>query len=393
MSTTSPIGSTPILEKLCQNPVVVDVECTTSNKGNAFDLNNKLVTIQLKEADNPPIVLTKDNFAHALPILNRASVVVGFNLKFDLNWLQRELGYTANCVWDCQLAEYIFSAQTWRYPDLNTTCDNYMVGHKLDRVAEYWAQGIDTDAIPLDVLTEYGAQDVELTSAVFKNQVVKFAGEYQQQFRLFRLHCNDLLVLQDMEFNGICYDTEASLNQSHSLDAQVRELERKLNEFTGGVPINFDSNDHISCLLYGGTIKEDTRLPIGVYKTGQKVGQTRYKIVEKQHVLPRLVEPLRNSELKKEGYFSTDESTLLSLKTNKTTKAIVTWLLERSKLMKLKSTYLDGLPNVITKHNWKPNMLHSNLNQCVAATGRLSSTKPNQQNLPKEAKRFCISRY
>ena len=52
-----------------------------------------------------------------------------------------------------------------------------------------------------------------------------------------------------------------------------------------------------------------------------------------------------------------------------------------------------ALPNVINKHNWLPNMLHSNLNQCVAATGRLSSTKPNQQNLPKEAKLYCISRY
>ena len=393
MSTTSQTGTTPILAKLCQNPVVVDVECTTSNKGNTFDQTNKLVTIQLKEGDNEPIVLTKDNFAHALPILDRASCVIGFNLKFDLNWLQRELGYKANCVWDCQLAEYIFSAQTWRYPDLNTTCDNYMVGHKTDKVAEYWANGVDTDAIPFDVLAEYGAQDVNLTYAVFQNQVAKFAGDYQQQLRLFRLHCNDVLVLQDMEFNGICYDTEASLKQSQSLDAQVAELERKLHCFTNGAPINFDSNDHVSALLYGGIIKEDTRLPIGVYKTGAKIGQTRYKIVPKEHVLPRLVEPLKGSELKKEGYFSTDETTLLSLKTNKTSKGMITWLLERSKLMKLKSTYLEGLPNVINKHNWLPNMLHSNLNQCVAATGRLSSTKPNQQNLPKEAKLYCISRY
>ena len=393
MSTTSKTGTTPILAKLCQNPVVVDVECTTSNKGNTFDQTNKLVTIQLKEGDNEPIVLTKENFRDALPILFRASCVIGFNLKFDLNWLQRELGYKANCVWDCQLAEYIFSAQTWRYPDLNTTCDNYMVGHKTDKVAEYWANGVDTDAIPFDVLAKYGAQDVNLTYAVFQNQITKFAGEFHNQFRLFRLHCNDLLVLQDMEFNGICYDTEASLKQSQSLDAQVAELERKLNCFTNGAPINYDSNDHVSCLLYGGTIKEDTRLPIGIYKTGAKAGQTRYKIVPKEHILPRLVEPLKGSELKKEGYYSTDETTLLSLKTNKTSKGMITWLLERSKLMKLKSTYLEGLPNVINKHNWLPNMLHSNLNQCVAATGRLSSTKPNQQNLPKEAKLYCISRY
>ncbi|MFK5173611.1 DNA polymerase [Propionibacterium freudenreichii] len=61
--------------------------------------------------------------------------------------------------------------------------------------------------------------------------------------------------------------------------------------------------------------------------------------------------------------------------------------------MKLKSTYLEGLPKTIATHGWEPNMLYSNLNQCMAITGRLTSTKPNQQNLPKEAKKFCISRY
>jgi DNA polymerase-1 len=109
--------------------------------------------------------------------------------------------------------------------------------------------------------------------------------------------------------------------------------------------------------------------------------------------LPRIVEPLKNSELKKEGYFSTEESTLLSLKPNKSVKSLITWLLERVKIVKLKSTYLEGLPKTIKDHGWLPNMLHSTLNQCVATTGRLSSVRPNQQNLPKEAKKFCITRY
>lgn len=382
-----------ILNSLLRNPVTVDVETTTSNKGNPFDLTNKLVTIQIKEGDKKPVVFFKDDFASAIPILTNASCLIGFNLKFDLNWLQRELGFTTTCVWDCQLAEYMFSKQTWMYPDLETTCVNYEVGHKQDKVKEYWAQGIDTDAIPPDVLIEYGAQDVELTWQVFKLQMELFKTTQHDKFRLFRLHCNDLLVLQDMEFNGICYDTAGSLKQSESLNAQVTHLERQLSEFVVNVPINWDSRDHVSCFLYGGVIKEDTRLPIGTYKTGQKVGQTRYKIIPKEHTLPRLVEPLPKSALKKEGYFSTEESVLLSVKTNKTTKKLIEWLLERAKIMKLKSTYLLGLPKTIEKFNWRPDMLFSNLNQCVAVTGRLSSTKPNQQNLPKEAKRYCVSRY
>lgn len=393
MSSTLQTLNTSILEKLKKKIVTVDVESTTSNKGNPFDLTNKLVTIQIKVNDDIPQVFFSDQFDLALPILNSASCVTGFNLKFDLAWLRREIGFVPTCVWDCQLAEFLFSNQTWLYPDLNTTCDNYMVGHKLDQVASYWAQGIDTDAIPRDVLSEYGAQDVNLTYEVFLRQAARFVSDDASLFRLFRLHCNDQIVLADMEFNGICYDTEASLAQAEHLDAQIAETERKLSEFAGGVPLNWNSNDHKSSFLYGGTIKEDVRLPIGVYKSGKKIGETRYKKVEKEYNLPRLIEPLKNSELAKEGYYSTDESTLLSVKTNKTTKKLIEWLLERAKLSKLKSTYLLGLPKTIEKFKWRPNMLYSTLNQCVAVTGRLSSSKPNQQNFPKEAKQFCITRY
>lgn len=394
MNTTSKTGITQILDQLLKNPVVLDVESTISAKGNPFNQKNKLVTIQLKQGNAPAVVIAADQFHEALPILEAASCIIAFNAKFDLAWVRRQLGFVPTVVWDCQLAEFMFSGQTQKYPSLQGTCEKYAVGHKIDIVkTEYWEKGIDTDQIPFDVLAEYGAQDVNVTWDVFQKQIKLFSEDYQSLFKLFRLCCNDLIVLQEMENNGIQYDTEGSLRTADDLERQVQELERKLYEFTGGVPVNFDSRDHVSCLLYGGTITEDVRLPIGVYKTGAKVGQPRYKINTVSHQLPRLVVPVKGSELKKEGYFSTDEATLLTVKTNKTTKKVIEWLLERSKIMKLKSTYLLGLPKTIDEMGWKYGMLHSNLNQCVAATGRLSSTKPNQQNLPKEAKRFCVSRY
>lgn len=348
----------------------------------------------MKQGNAPAVVLFAEQFHEALPILKQASCVIAFNAKFDLGWIRRELGYVPPVVWDCQLAEFLFSGQTQKYPSLQQACEKYGFEGKIDIVkTEYWAKDIDTDAIPREVLAEYGAQDTNVTWDVFQKQVQLFSTEEQLKFKLFRLQCNDLIVLQEMENNGIQYDTEGSLRTADDLERQVQELERKLYEFTSGVPVNFDSRDHVSCLLYGGTITEDVRLPIGVYKTGAKAGQPRYKINTVSHQLPRLVTPLKGSELKKDGYFGTDESTLLSLKTNKTSKTVIQWLLERSKIMKLKSTYLLGLPKTIDEMGWKYGMLHSNLNQCVAATGRLSSTKPNQQNLPKEAKRFCVSRY
>ena len=382
-----------ILNLLLKNPVVVDVETTTTNKGNPHTAKNKCVTIQVKESAGAVKVFTSEDFALALPILLRGSVIVGFNLKFDLAWLERVLGFKAKVVWDCQLAEFIFSNQTWKYPDLNRTLLNYGFEPKLDKVKEYWDQGIDTDQIPLDILKEYGAYDVEGTYNVFLKQVELFQTTRQNQLKLFRLHCNDLLVLQEMESNGILYDVPSSLALAQDLTKQVDKIESQLREFTNGIPINFDSRDHMSSFLYGGTIKEETRLPVGFYQTGAKVGQVRYKIIKKEYTLPRLIEPPKGSELKKEGYFSTDEATLLVVKTNKVGKFIIGKVLERSKLCKLRSTYLEGLPNTIKEMDWLNNILYSNLNQCVATTGRLSSTKPNQQNFPPEAKMFCVSRY
>jgi len=393
-TTNSSSFSQTILARLLKNPVVVDVETTITAKGNCFNYNNRLVTIQLKQGDSPPIILTKENFHESVAILAAASVVIGFNLKFDLAWLQRELGFKAQCVWCCQLAEFIFSSQTWKYPDLNTTLLNYGFQPKLDIVkTEYWEKGIDTDQIPIEILSEYGAYDVEGTYSVFCKQVERFQTDKEHQFRLFRLHCNDLLVLQEMEFNGIVYDEAGSLGRSQELQKQVDHVEGKLNAYFDNTPINFGSGDQISAILYGGTISQDVRVPIGVYKSGAKTGQPRCKIVTNEYKFPRLVEPLKNSQLKKEGVFSTDEPTLLSLKPTKDIKRVIDWLLERSKMLKLRSTYLEGLPNTIMKMGWNKNMLHSNLNQCVATTGRLSSTKPNSQNLPKEAKEFCVSRY
>jgi DNA polymerase I-like protein with 3'-5' exonuclease and polymerase domains len=110
-------------------------------------------------------------------------------------------------------------------------------------------------------------------------------------------------------------------------------------------------------------------------------------------MFPRLVTPIKGSELLKEGFYSTDEPTLRTLVPNAHTKKIITLLLERAKLEKINGTYLKGLPKRREKMHWPPNKLYSTLNQCVAITSRLSSTKPNQQNLAPLAKQFFISRY
>jgi hypothetical protein len=157
--------------------------------------------------------------------------------------------------------------------------------------------------------------------------------------------------------------------------------------------INLNSNDHCSAFLYGGTIVHETRVPIGLYKTGEKTGQTRYKVMKYKFDLPGVCKPLRGSELQKEGYFSTDEDTLRSIKGSRKSGRLLELLLERSKLEKLRGTYYVGIPAKMREIDSFDGRLHGQFNQCVARTGRLSSSKPNLQNMPPEMKQLLVSRY
>jgi len=146
------------LNFLLKRVAVVDVESTITNKGHPFTPENKLVTIQIKVNDEPTKVFTNTGFGEVRAILESCSMVVGTNIKFDLHWLQREIGYQAESVWDLQLAEFLFSDQLWIYPDLDGMCTKYSIPQKLSVVkTQYWEKGIDTDQIPIEILSEYDA--------------------------------------------------------------------------------------------------------------------------------------------------------------------------------------------------------------------------------------------
>ena len=81
------------------------------------------------------------------------------------------------------------------------------------------------------------------------------------------------------------------------------------------------------------------------------------------------------------------------LKGNKEAMEILEIILKRSTLEKRKSTYYQGLCNLIDENNWTKGDIHGQLNQCVARTGRLSSSKPNLQNFDGEIKSLFTSRY
>ena len=369
------------------NYQVLDVETNTFQKGNPFSKCGKLVMVGIGDymGMDPNEIQSR---------INNTKLLVGFNIKFDLHWIQNaKISFNLCAVWDCQLADFLLSGQSNPYPSLDSVAGKYGLGSKLDVVAtEYWDKGIDTEFIPPDVLQEYLRQDLLLTERVYHHQLKLFKQE-PQLYKLFKLHCEDLLVLQEMEYNGMFFDVESAEKLARQEEQRIKEIEKELMEGYENIPINFQSRDHLSAYLYGGTIVDETRMPVGIYKTGDKIGQQRYKIIKFDYVLPQLVKPPPNSELKKKGFYATDEGTLRSIKCSRRASDKLKLILQRAKSTKLLGTYYRGIPDLIKEMDWSDNTLHGSLNQCVAVTGRLSSLRPNLQNFAEEVDKLIKSKY
>lgn len=380
------------------NALILDVETTISNKGNPFDQTNKLVVVGLRLNGYNVLEYYPDKESLKkiqYQIDNR--LLVGFNLKFDLHWLRRiGIDISKIKVWDCQLAEFILSYQQNKYPSLDGAAEKYRFPKKLDIVkTEFWDKQIDTDKIPRNILSDYLTQDLVLTEQVYLKQLEQFKSNGLMP--LFRLQCADLLVLQEMEYNGIYFDVEKARKHAGEIHIELNEITKELSKYTNGLTINFNSNDHVSALLYGGTIGVDDKIPIGVYKSGVRQGQVKYKNIVKEYPLPRLVEPLKGTETKKsiEGkeYWEVNETVLRKLKLSKQAKVVVDLLNKYSELEKLRGTYLNGYSDLIDTMNWPARTLHSNFNMCVAVTGRLSSSHPNMQNCDPKTKIYMETTY
>jgi DNA polymerase I-like protein with 3'-5' exonuclease and polymerase domains len=347
-------------------------------------------------ADNNNFLQYKSKFAAQFTTFGTPNrLLVGFNLKFDLHWLQKyNIEYCHCDVWDCQLAEYILSNQTNPFPSLDDTCVKYGLGEKIHGIKEkYWDNEINTDAIPKEELLEYLERDLELTEKLFLYQQEQFK-KYPKKYELFKLQCEDLKVLQQIEWNGLLYNREKARKRLKEYEYDLQDKEQIIKSYAKYPSIlNINSSFHISALLHGGLVKEEIRCPVGQYQSGLKVGQIRYKIFKKDYQLPRLIEPLPKTELKTKGYWSVDDKIIRKLKIPKEYKPLIAAIESYAKIEKLRSTYFQGMLNLFDEKNWADDFIHGSMNQCSAITGRLSSSQPNLQNLPDEAYETIESRY
>ena len=388
-----------------------DVETTTHSTGNPYDSRNKMVMAGVYDGDNHEIYsieYSDEPYGKQIELLRSSldscDLIVFFNAKFDLNWLRNYgIDYTNYRIWDCQLAHFILTYQSNPYPSLGGVAEYYNLGSKIDKIAEYWDNGVQTNEIPYDELEEYLKQDLSLTLQVYYKQQEELQSKPHLK-HLMNLSMMDTIVLADMEFAGIKYDFSLSETRAKELTSKVKTIDEALLGLYDIDGINWNSNDHLSAILYGGVLKVPFR---ETYERVLKDGtvRVRERNAEKEIKMERLVGPLKGTETAKskdlreqgkregESIWSVSEDILSSLKAKGKAKEIIKLVLERSLLDKELNTYALGLPKLYEEKHYTDNMIHGNFNQCVARTGRLSSSQPNLQN-PSAAIKYCfISRY
>lgn len=379
------------------SPQFLDVETTTHNKGHRFDPRNQLVSYVI---NNEFYYFSDPNFKTGL---DKHTLIVGFNIKFDLHWLDIPLEDVS--IWDCQLAEFVLNGQRGAYQSLDELLEVYGLPPKRKHeVHAMWEAGIQTTDIPIPILKDYNLSDVEPLQQVYEYQRQRVS---PNQEKLIFLMGEDMKVLIEMERNGILFDREAATKALANNHDKVRQIEEELAKFLPPIQhgtFNWDSGDHLSALLYGATLSFPYAIEsAAVYKSGDKKGQAYIKREWKEenvHFKQRF-KPLEGSEVSKtigkppedNHFYQVDDPTLKKIKpTHKEDKNLTTLLGQRAKTIKI-CEMVESLFKQFDKYQWENNLIHPNYNQNVVVTGRLSSSSPNMQNQPPEIDEFFVSRF
>lgn len=380
--------------------LVLDCETSTGNEGNPFDPRNVLCAVAAWRSDGQAkcyrIQHGDGGYGQALRDLQEwiewSDLLVFFNAKFDLHWLRRYgIRFDHKRIYCVQLAYFTRNGQQPVMPSLDDVCGVLGLGQKLDHIkVNYWDVGIDTPDIPWEELATYALKDVELTYQAYLKLEIP-----ERLTTLVSLAMQDLVVLQEMEWNGLKMNLDRAREKAEELKPQLESLSLDITGLTGlptGV-FNVDSPRHLSAFLYGGTIVHEWKEPDGAFKTGKRVGQPRYRWKAQEYTMPRLCKPPPRSETAVNGVWQTNAKVLGMLNVVGKARKFLDLLAKYAELEKLSSTYYVGIPAMYDKMGWTDSIIHGQYNQCTVITGRLSSSKPNLQNLDGTVDELIITRF
>jgi len=266
-------------------------------------------------------------------------VKVGQNLKYDLEVLRNYNVQLQGPMWDTMIAHYLIQ------PELRHNMDfmaevylNYQTIHIDELIGPKGKNQKSMRDLSPTLVYEYAAEDADITLRL-KNKLEPELKKFECEKLFYEIEMPLMPVLAEMEMNGVCLDTESLKETSKVLTNRMNELEKRIYELAGQ-SFNIASPKQVGEILFD-----------------------KLKIVEK-------------AKKTKTGQYVTSEEVLQQLR-NK--HEIVADILEHRGLKKLIGTYIDALPKLV---NPRTGHIHTSFNQTITATGRLSSSDPNLQNIP-----------
>lgn len=276
------------------------------------------------------------------PLFEKDSLKVAHNYKFDYIMLNRAGLAIEGKAFDTMIAGYLIDAnQKLKMDHLAKKYLNYDP-ISIEKLIGSGRKQKTMDQIPAEKITEYACEDADITLRL--HEVLKNILEEDELKEIAeKLEFPLIEVLAKMEMNGILLDTEMLNEFSETLKNDILELEQSIYE-KAGTEFNINSPQQLGEVLFD--------------KMGLPAGKKT-----------------------KTGQYSTAESVLTKLANDYEMPDLI---LEYRALSKLKSTYVDALPKLINEETGR---IHTDFNQSIAATGRLSSSNPNLQNIPIRTKR------
>ncbi|MDI1301643.1 MAG: DNA polymerase I [bacterium] len=276
--------------------------------------------------------------ARLKPVLENAAIgKIGQHLKYDTHVLANHGIALCGIVFDTMLASYVLDATATRH-NMDDMAEYYL-GMKTTTFVDIAGKGVKQltfNQVEVGAAAHYAAEDADITQRLHDVLAPKLAAEPKLDFVFREIEMKLAPILQKMEHYGVLIDTAMLAKQSRELGERILALEKEAYVLAGQ-EFNLGSPKQLGQILYEKLgIPAPKKTATGQYSTSEDV------LAELDHPLPRL-------------------------------------LLEHRSLAKLKSTYTDKLPELASAGGRR---VHTSYHQAVTATGRLSSSDPNLQNIP-----------
>lgn len=274
------------------------------------------------------------------PVLENPTITkIGQNLKYDLLMLKKYGVEVQGKLFDTMIAHYLIEPEQRHNMDVMAmTYLNYQPVEIEELIGKKGKGQLTMRDVEVQKVVDYAAEDADVTLQL--KQTFAPLLEKDSLHKLFdQVEMPLVQVLADLELEGIRLDTNALAELSATLDTDVKQVQQEIYELAGG-SFNIGSPKQLGEILFD-------KLQLD-----------------------------RNAKKTRTGQYATGEEILSKLEEE---HEIARKILDYRELLKLKNTYVDVLPQLISSRTGR---VHTSFNQAVAATGRLSSTNPNLQNIP-----------